>query len=147
MDFTTSGAPGPPGKLGGERLSLGATGGTLSGGPTVSFFADLPNPHSVREDAGPVLVMPPKETGRRRGVWAQRVWLLVFVLFCLEVGIILTWCPWTKLWNENSILLSYPRLRDFLMLGFVRGVISGLGLINIWMGISEAIRYREGQDS
>jgi hypothetical protein len=31
-----------------------------------------------------------------------------------------------------------------MALGFVRGAISGLGLVNIWMGIAEAIRYREG---
>jgi hypothetical protein len=79
-------------------------------------------------------------------VWARRIWLVVFVLFCLEVGIILVWCPWTKVWSENSILISFPRVRDFLMLGFVRGVISGLGLVNIYMGIAEAVRYRESHD-
>jgi len=65
------------------------------------------------------------------------------VLFCLEVGIILTVLPWTKLWTENSLLLSYPALHDFLMLNFVRGLVSGLGLVDIWMGVAEAVTYRE----
>jgi hypothetical protein len=115
-----------------------------SDGPVASSFADLPNQHDLPEHTGPVLVMPPPKPEKPREVWTQRIRLAVYVLFCLEVGIILTWCPWTKLWNENSLLLSFPRLREFMALGFVRGAISGLGLVNIWMGIAEAIRYREG---
>ena len=29
------------------------------------------------------------------------------------------------------------------MHGFVRGVVSGLGLVDIWMGVVEAVTYRE----
>lgn len=91
--------------------------------------------------------MPPPLPKLTRGqMWAGRFKLVVWVLVCIEVGIILTWCPWTKIWTDNSILLSYPHARDFLMRGFVRGVISGLGLVNIWMGIAEAVRYRETPD-
>jgi hypothetical protein len=90
-----------------------------------------------------VLVLPTPSPPNKRAVWIQRIWLVVFVLFCLEVGIVLTWCPWTKVWSENSLLVTYPNLKNFLMYGFVRGIISGLGLVNVWMGISEAIHYRE----
>ena len=88
--------------------------------------------------------MPPAKLPKRPHRWLQRLWLVVFVLFCLEVGIILTVLPWTKLWTDNSMLLSYPALRDFLMHNFVRGVVSGLGLVDIWMGVAEAVTYREG---
>jgi len=99
---------------------------------------------------GPVLVMPPpqqRQQPKRRSLWVKRLWLIVFVLFCLEVGIILTVLPWTRIWTENSLLLGHPQLRDFLMKDFVRGLVSGLGLVDIWMGIAEAVRYREGTDS
>ena len=46
--------------------------------------------------------------------WVRRVWLVVFVLFCLEVGIILIALPWTRIWAENSLLLGHPRLRELL---------------------------------
>ncbi len=69
------------------------------------------------------------------------------MLFCLEVGIILTVLPWTRIWTENSLLLGYPRVRELLMLNFVRGLVSGLGLVDIWMGIAEAVRYRETPDA
>ncbi len=119
----------------------------MGGKRVMTCFGDLPNHGEIANGHNPVLVMPVAPPPKRRRVWAQRVWLVVFVLFCLEVGIILVWCPWTKIWSENSILLSYPTLRGFLMLSFVRGAISGLGLVNIWMGIAEAIRYREVHDA
>ncbi len=91
--------------------------------------------------------MPPPQPPKRSRLWIQRIWLAVFVLFCLEVGIILTVLPWTRIWTENSLLLGYPRVRELLMLNFVRGLVSGLGLVDIWMGIAEAVRYRETPDA
>ena len=75
--------------------------------------------------------------------WRRRTFLIIFVLFCLEIGIILTVAPWTDYWTTNSLLLNFPELREFLMYGFVRGLISGLGLVDIWLAIAEAVRYRE----
>jgi hypothetical protein len=109
----------------------------------ITYFSEAPSPDNPSPQAGPVLVMPPVKQPMRPHRWLQRLWLVVFVLFCLEVGIILTVLPWTKLWTDNSLLASYPALHDFLMHGFVRGVVSGLGLIDIWMGVAEAVTYRE----
>jgi len=114
----------------------------------VTYFAEeSPSIDKETPPAGPLLVMPPAKKPNRPHRWLQRLWLVVFVLFCLEVGIILTVLPWTKLWTDNSLLLSYPAAREFLMLGFVRGVVSGLGLVDIWMGVAEAVTYRENPRS
>lgn len=91
--------------------------------------------------------MPPGQPPRRPHRWLQRTWLVVFVLFCLEIGILLTVCPWTRLWTDNSLLSGVPALKEFLNNNFVRGVVSGLGLINIWMGVAEAVTYRESPRS
>src|ERR1035441_1280340 len=40
--------------------------------------------------------MPPPLPPKKPNLWLQRIWLVVFVLFCLEVGIILTALPWTR---------------------------------------------------
>ena len=106
-------------------------------------FSDLPGADNETPHTGPVLVIPTPKMPKRPHLWLQRLWLVVFVLFCLEVGIILTVLPWTKLWTDNSLLLSYPATREFLEYGFVRGLVSGLGLIDIWMGVAEAVTYRE----
>jgi hypothetical protein len=73
----------------------------------------------------------------------HRVWLVVFVLFCLEVGIILMVGPWIPAWTNNSLSKVFPAVHDFLMNYFVRGAVSGLGLVDFWIGISRAISYRE----
>jgi hypothetical protein len=76
-------------------------------------------------------------------IWARRLGLLVFVLICLELGIALVVLPWTRVWTDNNLLLSYPTIRFWAANTFVRGAFSGLGLIDIWLGIWEAVRYRE----
>jgi len=86
---------------------------------------------------------PPAKQPKRPHRWLQRIWLVVFVLFCLEVGIILTVLPWTRLWTDNSLLLRFPSVKEFLNYNFVRGLVSGLGLVDIWMGVAEAVTYRE----
>jgi hypothetical protein len=113
------------------------------GGMTLTCFAEAsgPEPQPTPSGAGPVLVMPPAKPPRHR--WLQRVWLVVFVLFCLEIGILLTVLPWTSLWTSNSLLASFPAVKQFLSNNFFRGVVSGLGLVDIWMGVAEAVTYRE----
>jgi len=106
-------------------------------------FSDLPGEAQPVSKPGPVLVMPPPERPSRSQLWMHRIWLVVFVLFCLEVGIILIIGPWTRAWTENSLSSSYPAIHEFLMNGFVRGAISGLGVVDFWIGIARAVNYRE----
>jgi len=150
MEFTDSGARG--GYLGaGIPPEAAAHANSLDSAveleSPMSFFS-YDSPDNARPDSsGPVLLMPPPHKPTRRQLWTQRIWLVVFVLFCLEIGIILTVLPWTRVWTDNSLLLGYPRVREFAALGFVRGLVSGLGLVDIWLGVSEAVRYREAGDA
>ena len=112
----------------------------------MSSFGQGPQNGIGPEDNGHVLVIPQPSKRGKWDIWKGRITLVVFVLFSLEIGIILTVLPWTRIWTENSLLLGFPRLREFLMYDFVRGLISGLGLIDMYMGIAEAVRYRESAD-
>jgi hypothetical protein len=77
-------------------------------------------------------------------VWLQRVSLVMLVLFCVYLGILVAILPWwTRIWDQNMFINAHPALAVVLHNGAVRGVISGLGLIDIWIGISEAIHYRD----
>jgi len=77
-------------------------------------------------------------------VWLQRVSLVMLVLFCVYLGILVAILPWwTRIWDHNLFINSHPALAAVLHNGAVRGLISGLGLIDIWIGISEAIHYRD----
>jgi hypothetical protein len=79
----------------------------------------------------------------RTTIWLHRLSLVIFVIFCIELGMLLSVLPWTRLWTNNSLLAAHPAWRAFLQDNFVRGVITGLGLIDIWIGIGEAVHYRD----
>jgi len=103
-----------------------------------------PQPSVASDAAAPP--PPPDELaeGSVAPVWLQRFSLFVLVLFCVYLGIMVTILPWwTKVWDQNLYIRSHPALAAVLFNGAVRGLISGLGLLDIWIGISEAIHYRD----
>ena len=67
----------------------------------------------------------------------------MFVFVCAVVGVLLVILPWRLEWTDNRLLLAYPGLRALVTNGFVRGICSGLGLLDIWIGFWEAIHYNE----
>jgi hypothetical protein len=76
-------------------------------------------------------------------IWLLRIRALVFVTLCATFGVLLLILPWTPKWTDNPLLLNLPRLRDVLSSGFARGIASGLGLLDLWLGFWEAIHYHE----
>jgi hypothetical protein len=76
-------------------------------------------------------------------LWLRRLGVLVFVFMCATIGVMLMILPWRPEWSENHLLAPYPALRAFVTSGFVRGVCTGLGVLNVWIGFWEAIQYRE----
>jgi hypothetical protein len=77
-------------------------------------------------------------------VWLQRLSLSVLVVFCLYLGLLIAVLPWWRdMWDRNTLLLHFPALHAILMKGPVRGLISGLGVLDLWIGISELIHYRD----
>jgi hypothetical protein len=77
------------------------------------------------------------------GIWLIRIRALLFVTLCATFGVLLLILPWTPRWTDNPLLLSFPRLREVLSSGFARGIASGLGLLDLWLGFWEAIHYHE----
>ena len=110
----------------------------------------FPEPRTESQAAGPHGV-PSAETtsgspaaGRTAPVWLQRLSLFVLVLFCVYLGVLVMVLPWwTRIWDHNAFIQARPMLAAILHNGAVRGIISGLGLIDIWIGISEAVHYRD----
>jgi len=76
-------------------------------------------------------------------LWLTRLWVVIRVAFFIELGMVLVVLPWTRGWTENSLLAAYPEVRFFLQKYFVRGLISGLGILDIGFGILEALHYKE----
>ena len=65
------------------------------------------------------------------------------VIVRLYIGLILVFLPWTHLWTYNRFFLYYASVAKVVESGAIRGVVSGLGLLNLWIAISEAIHYKE----
>jgi len=75
--------------------------------------------------------------------WLHRVLILLFVFFCATVGVLLVILPWRPEWTDNHFLMASPGLRAFVSNGFVRGLCSGLGVLDIWIGFWEAIHFHD----
>jgi hypothetical protein len=97
------------------------------------------------EESGANLGQAPDEDVSPRGVsrWAARIFLVVEVIIWVELGMILAVVPWMRAWSDNGLVLNYPRIRELLSMDFVRGVVSGIGLLDIWVGVWQAIRYKD----
>lgn len=72
-----------------------------------------------------------------------RLFLLSLILFCLELGVFLLILPWTSLWEHNYFLFRYPDLTSWLLNHYLRGALSGLGLVDLGVGVWYAAHFRQ----
>jgi hypothetical protein len=99
--------------------------------------------HADRSSSTPSPLVP--EPGLLPGLqlWLHRASVFLFVLISAVAGVLLIILPWTPEWTDNYLLLSYPSLRTLVSSGFFRGICTGLGLLDIWIGFWEALHYHE----
>jgi hypothetical protein len=82
---------------------------------------------------------------------SAKITILFFILICFEIGLLLVILPWlhSPSWNENYFLvmaadkLHWPWLARAIESGYVRGAVTGLGLLNIMLGLWEAINFKK----
>ena len=106
---------------------------------------DGPAPPIPAETTTTLLGSPPGPVQQPLQIWLHRTSVFLFVLISAIAGVLLVILPWTPEWTDNYLLLSYPWLRPVISTGFCRGVCSGLGLLDIWIGFWEALHYHEQQ--
>ncbi len=71
----------------------------------------------------------------------NRLLAVAFILFCFEIGIFLVFVPWSNLWEHNVLLGFSFTLRGVLLNNFVRGSVSGLGIVDLALGLGELSRF------
>jgi hypothetical protein len=64
---------------------------------------------------------------------------LLVVVFFLEIGVVLIVIPWLAFWDRNYFGQLVPPLGAFMTNNFVRGAVSGLGVINVIAGCLELV--------
>ena len=72
---------------------------------------------------------------------------LLLVAFYLEVGFALLLVPWSSFWDHNYFAESVPLLHAAITNDFVRGAVSGLGVLNVVAGVVELFSLFAAQRS
>jgi hypothetical protein len=77
--------------------------------------------------------------------WLERGELFLRVMLRMYIGLAICYAPWSHtFWDQNPIFLQVPWLGNIATAGAVRGLVSGLGLLNLWIAFQDAIRHRDG---
>jgi hypothetical protein len=85
---------------------------------------------------------------------ASRLTVIFYILLCLEAGVFLTLLPWWQPWGmgdwgDNFFLVMVAQKTGFVVLqravasGWVRGAVSGIGLLNLAMAFWEIFHFNE----
>jgi hypothetical protein len=90
----------------------------------------------------PVTVATPPAPTAPEYRWYHKVSAFIFILFCMEVGAFLLLFPWTEWWDHNLFSSLVPEWHRFWENSYVRGAVSGLGVVNFYISFLEIIRLR-----
>ncbi len=102
-----------------------------------SAFALAPELQASRKAAG--------HSAQRIPRWLVRAEIILRVLLRLYIGLAICYVPWSRMfWDQNPLFLHFPALGAFAAHGAVRGVVSGLGLLNLWIAFHDALRHQDG---
>jgi hypothetical protein len=86
---------------------------------------------------------------------SSRLSVIFYIILCLEIGIVLTVLPWVPHgwlglsdWSNNYFLLLAAHkagygVQKVVASGWVRGAVSGIGILNLGMGVWEIINFRQ----
>jgi hypothetical protein len=72
--------------------------------------------------------------------WYDKVTAVLFITLCLDIGLFLVIFPWTSWWDNFAAFVH--TWRPYLDNMYVRGGISGLGLVNLYISLGEVFRLR-----
>src|SRR5436309_6815616 len=85
---------------------------------------------------------------------SSRLSVIFYIILCFEIGIVLTVLPWVPHgwfglsdWGNNYFLLAASRKVGFgvqrvIASGWIRGAVSGVGILNLGMGLWELVNFR-----
>lgn len=62
---------------------------------------------------------------------------LLLTAFFLETGLVLVLAPWSQFWDRNYFAQWLPLVHAFMINNFVRGAVSGIGIVNVVAAVVE----------
>ncbi len=75
--------------------------------------------------------------------WSRRLLGLLFAILCFEVGVFLVAFPWSHYWNANYFSTLTEQWHQVWINPYFRGAVSGLGLLNLYVSLSEVFRLQD----
>jgi hypothetical protein len=99
-----------------------------------------PNEPATAVESASAVESAPQQRQRQIPRWLLVIETSLFVILRLYVGALVVLLPWRSVWTTNAWVNSWPLLANFLAQGWVRGIVSGLGLLNIWIAFSVLFR-------
>ena len=86
-----------------------------------------------------------KHAPQRIPPWLERAELFLRVLLRMYIGLAICYVPWSRMfWDQNPLFVEFPTLGIYAASGIARGLVSGLGLLNLWIAFHDAFRRRDG---
>jgi len=74
--------------------------------------------------------------------WYHKAGALLMTVFCMAIGAFLIVYPWTESWDHNYFAALVPEWHQYWENLYIRGAVSGLGVVNFYISLSEALRLR-----
>lgn len=89
-----------------------------------------------------------KNHPQRIPYWLQQAERFLRVIVRIYLGLLVCFAPWyPPAWEANPLFSQSPGLLHFITLGAVRGIVSGLGLLNLWIALGDALHGSPDSDS
>jgi hypothetical protein len=115
-------------------------------------------PASPARMPGPVAVVPPDvragasaamiHPNQRIPRWLERAELFIRVMLRMYIGVAICYAPWSRFfWDQNPLFVQHPMLANIALNGAVRGLVTGLGLLNLWFAFLDAMGKGRDADS
>jgi hypothetical protein len=81
---------------------------------------------------------------QRIPLWLVRAELVLRVMLRIYIGLMVCYAPWSPMfWDQNPLFVQFPTLSVYAAHGAVRGLVSGIGLLNLWIALQDAIHFRK----
>lgn len=93
-----------------------------------------------RDVTSPSPAAPPSTKPARFRRWHHRVLAFCLIVFAFELGLFLLVFPWLKVWERSWVPVHSQHFAKLWMSRYFRGAISGLGLLNIYIALVEAMK-------
>jgi hypothetical protein len=103
-----------------------------------------------------------KHAPQRIPPWLESTELFLRTFVLMFIGLAICIAPWSgqlvinypqlqyffpglrEFWDQNPLFVQFPTLGVYAANGAVRGLVSGLGLLNLWIAFNGALRHRDG---